>query len=61
MSKEYEDQTLTCTDCGREFNWSAGEQEFFQEKGFVDPPKRCKDCRQSKRARRDEQREGDNK
>ena len=61
MSSKYEDQTRTCADCGREFNWSAGEQEFFQEKGFSDPPKRCKDCRQANRARRDDRREGGNR
>lgn len=49
MSTEYEDQTRTCTDCGGTFMWSAGEQAFFHEKGFSEPPKRCKDCRQAKR------------
>lgn len=44
-----EDQTLTCVDCGDTFTWTAGEQDFFQEKGFTNPPKRCKDCRQAKK------------
>ncbi len=52
MSTRYEDQTRTCVDCDREFTWTAGEQEFFHEKGFADPPKRCKECRQAKRAQR---------
>ena len=52
MSSSYEDQTLTCVDCGREFIWTAGEQEFFHEKGFTTPPKRCQDCRQAKTAQR---------
>ena len=52
MSIGYEDQTRTCADCGREFTWSAGEQEFFHEKGFTDPPKRCKDCRQARKDQR---------
>jgi hypothetical protein len=53
MSK-YEDQARTCADCGGEFIWTAGEQEFFHEKGFADPPKRCKTCRQARRADREQ-------
>ena len=30
----YEDKTLVCKDCGKEFTFSAGEQEFYAEKGF---------------------------
>ena len=29
------------------FVFSAGEQEFFQDKGFVNDPKRCKRCKAS--------------
>ena len=47
-----QDQTLTCIDCGEEFTWSAGEQEFFREKGFTNPPKRCRQCRQDKKEQR---------
>ena len=25
----YEDKTLVCKDCGQEFVWTAGEQEFY--------------------------------
>jgi N-acetylglutamate synthase-like GNAT family acetyltransferase len=57
-SGNIEDQTLTCVDCGNAFVWSTGEQEFFQEKGFTDPPKRCKDCRQARKDRRDNERDG---
>ena len=28
------DKTLTCRDCGSEFIFSVGEQEFYKEKGF---------------------------
>ena len=28
----YEDKTLVCKDCGKEFTFSAGEQEFYAEK-----------------------------
>jgi hypothetical protein len=48
----YEDQTRTCVDCEREFIWTDGEQEFFHEKGFSEPPKRCKACRQAKKTSR---------
>ena len=45
------EQRLTCADCGREFTFTAEEQEFFREKGF-NPPKRCKECRQAKKEQR---------
>ncbi len=45
----YEDKTLVCKDCGAEFVFTAGEQEFFAERGFVNEPKRCKSCRDAKR------------
>ena len=25
----FEDKTLVCKDCGKEFVWTAGEQEFY--------------------------------
>ena len=28
----YEDKTLVCKDCGKEFTFSAGEQEFYAER-----------------------------
>ena len=31
----YEDKTLICKDCHKEFVFTAGEQEFYAEKGFV--------------------------
>ena len=41
----FEDKTLVCKDCGNEFIFTAGEQEFYAEKGFQNEPLRCKDCR----------------
>ncbi|HPT98842.1 MAG TPA: zinc-ribbon domain containing protein, partial [Armatimonadota bacterium] len=29
------DKTLACRDCGAEFVFTAGEQEFYAERGFV--------------------------
>ena len=52
MSSHY-DQHLTCADCGHDFVWTAKDQEFFAGKGYQQP-KRCKDCRQAKKAQRGE-------
>ncbi|MEG3007314.1 MAG: zinc-ribbon domain containing protein [Oscillospiraceae bacterium] len=46
----YEDKTLKCKDCGAEFIFTAGEQEFYAEKGFTNEPQRCKDCRNAHKA-----------
>jgi hypothetical protein len=44
-----EDKKLTCVDCGKEFIFTAREQEFYAQKGFSEP-KRCKECREAKKA-----------
>ena len=49
----FQDQTLTCRDCGNEFVWTASEQEFYQQKGFQNAPVRCPSCRAAKKARMD--------
>ena len=46
----YEDKTLVCKDCGKEFVFTAGEQEFYAEKGFTNEPQRCKECRDKRKA-----------
>ena len=43
------DKTLNCEECGKDFIFTAGEQEFYEEKGFT-PPKRCPECRAAKKA-----------
>lgn len=48
----YQDKTLVCKDCGKEFVFTAGEQEFYAEKGFQNEPTRCKECRQAKKGKR---------
>ena len=45
----YEDKTLICKDCGKEFIFSAGEQEFYAEKGLQNEPQRCKECRMARK------------
>ncbi len=42
----FEDKTLTCKKCGKEWIWTASEQKFFKEKGFFRPAM-CKECRAS--------------
>ena len=34
----FQDKTLTCKECGKEFIFTAGEQEFYAEKGFENEP-----------------------
>lgn len=46
---EFTDKTLTCKDCGAEFVFTAGEQQFYAEKGFENDPIRCKECRIAKK------------
>jgi hypothetical protein len=48
----FQDKTIQCSDCGSTFTFSAGEQEFFQSKGFTNEPKRCSSCRRANKARR---------
>lgn len=48
---EFEDLTLNCIDCGKDFIWTGGEQHFFYDKGLKNPPKRCKPCKQAKNDR----------
>lgn len=45
----YEDKTLVCKECGAEFVFTAGEQEFYAEKGFQNEPQRCKACRDARK------------
>lgn len=47
-----EDKTLSCRDCGSEFVFTTGEQEFYKEKGFENEPVRCPDCRRAKKQQR---------
>lgn len=46
----YTDKILTCKDCGEEFIFTAGEQEFFAEKNFLNEPQRCQNCRKRRKS-----------
>ena len=45
----YEDKTLKCKECGADFIFTAGEQEFYAEKGFDTKPQRCASCRKRRK------------
>ena len=46
----YQDRTLTCADCGQQFTWTAGEQEFYAQRGLTNEPRRCPDCRRARKS-----------
>ncbi len=46
----YQDKTINCRDCGQDFVFTAGEQEYYAEKGFTNEPRRCPDCRRARKA-----------
>ena len=41
---------MTCRDCGQPFIWTAGEQDFYAQRGFTNEPSRCPDCRRARKA-----------
>lgn len=43
------DKVIKCKDCGSEFVFSVGEQEFYKEKGFNNEPVRCSSCRRARK------------
>src|SRR5258708_9679896 len=51
MSVEnYQDRILTCRDCGQDFTFTVGEQEFYASRGLTNLPGRCPDCRAARRS-----------
>jgi CxxC-x17-CxxC domain-containing protein len=48
----FQEKTIQCSDCGREFAFSVEEQEFFQSRGYTNEPKRCPECRQARKTER---------
>ena len=44
-----EDEIITCCDCGEFFLWTVGEQAYYKSKK-LSPPRRCKSCRDKRRA-----------
>ncbi|MDZ4803248.1 MAG: zinc-ribbon domain-containing protein, partial [Candidatus Eisenbacteria bacterium] len=46
---DFDDRNITCRDCGTSFVFTAGEQAFYQQKGFSNEPTRCPSCRRAKK------------
>ena len=56
MPSEY----IKCVDCQEEFEHTERDQEFYLEREFT-PPKRCRSCRNKKKARFDKPSGGGNR
>ena len=46
----FQDKTITCRDCGREFVFTSGEQQFYQSRGLMNEPGRCPECRAARKS-----------
>jgi CxxC-x17-CxxC domain-containing protein len=51
MFNSFADKTLTCSDCGQQFAFTATEQQFYADRGFTEP-RRCPSCRAARKAAR---------
>ncbi len=49
---EFQDKTIVCKDCGKDFIFTASEQQFYADKGFQNEPTRCADDRAKHRSER---------
>ncbi|HAH87580.1 MAG TPA: cytochrome C551 [Armatimonadetes bacterium] len=47
-----EDKILKCKECGQQFTFTVGEQEFYTQKGFTNEPARCAPCRRARKKER---------
>lgn len=45
----FSDKTIVCRDCGTQFTFTSGEQEFYRNKGLLNEPTRCTSCRSQRR------------
>lgn len=48
FKQNFDDQVLQCVECGVGFNFSAEDQEFYQQKRYSSP-KRCPGCRANRK------------
>jgi CxxC-x17-CxxC domain-containing protein len=46
------DKPIRCVSCGEDFIFTAGEQEFYKNRGLEHEPTRCKNCREARKASR---------
>jgi CxxC-x17-CxxC domain-containing protein len=49
----FADKILRCRECGTDFIFTAGEQEFYAMKGLLNEPGRCPGCRAQRRVQRE--------
>lgn len=56
----YNDKNLNCKECGKEFVFTASEQEFYAQKGFTNEPVRCPECRSARKSQQRSTRGGNN-
>jgi CxxC-x17-CxxC domain-containing protein len=49
---EFADKSLHCRECGQTFIWTSGEQAFYAEKGLLNEPARCPECRANRKQMR---------
>jgi CxxC-x17-CxxC domain-containing protein len=49
---QFSDKVVVCRDCGKEFAFTAGEQEFYDSRG-LNAPTRCNECRAARKAQRE--------
>lgn len=47
----FDDKDITCVECGHSFVFTASEQETYQQRGFMNEPKRCFPCRSARKQR----------
>ena len=52
MSAQFSDgdETIICVDCKNPFNFTTRDKAFYAEMKFKDKPKRCKPCRDARKA-----------
>jgi len=48
----FQDKSLQCSDCGHEFTFTVGEQEFYSSRGLQNEPRRCPECRRARKTER---------
>ncbi len=48
----FQDKSIQCADCGATFTFSAEDQEYYRSKGYTNDPKRCPECRRSRKTER---------
>jgi len=42
---QFQDKWIDCVNCGKAFVFSGRDQKYYQEQGFKNEPKRCRECR----------------